>query len=158
MNFISIVVDFFLVVLTIEVSDGQSVRPLAVAVASGAITQVGRENFVGTVAITKVMGCGVSVKVGAQVILFPKIITFATVTQTPDCITGICMSSMKLVSPSFFKIVITEVSDGKSMGFVEVAADFCPVAVVTNMSDRQSVASLAIAVDSFHDVTVGMGD
>ena len=81
--------DFFLVAFTIEVSDRQSVRPLAVAVASGAITQVGRENFVGTVAITKVMGCGVSVKVGAQVILFPKIIIFATVTQTPDCIIGI---------------------------------------------------------------------
>ena len=125
MKFVSVVVDFFLVALTIEVSDGQSVRSLAVAVASGAITQVGRENFVGTVAIAKVMGCGVSVKVGAQVILFPKIITFATVTQTPDCITGICLSSMKLVSPSFFKTVITKVSNGKSIGFFEFAADFC---------------------------------
>ena len=149
-KFVGVAVDFFLVALTMKVSDGQSVRSLAVAVVSGAITQVGRENFVGTVAIAKVMGCGVSVKVGSQVILFPKIITFATVTQTPDCITGIFLSSNKSVVP--------EVADGKSMKIVEVLADFCPIAVVIEVSDRQSVKSLTVAVDSFHVVTVGMSD
>ena len=75
MKFVDVAVDFFLVAITTEVSDRQSVRSLAVAVAYGAITQVGRENFVGIVAITKVMGCGMSVKVGAPVILFPKSVT-----------------------------------------------------------------------------------
>ena len=65
---------------------------------------------------------------------------------------------MKSATFSLFNIVITEVSDGKPMKFVGVAADFCPVAVVTKMSDRQSVKSLAVLVDSFHVVTVGMGD
>ena len=110
------------------------------------------------VAITKVMGCRMSVRVEAPVTLFPKSVKGATVTQTPDCIAGICLFSMKSVTPSFFKIVITKVSDGKSMKFVEVAADFCPVAIITKVSDRQSVKSLAVAVDSFHVVTIKMGD
>ena len=117
MKFVNVAVDFFLVALTIEVSDGQSVRSLAVAVAYGAITQVGRENFVGIVAITKVMGCGMSVKVGAPVILFPDSVTGATVTQTPDCITGIFLSSKKSVIP--------EASGGKSMKIVEGLLPCC---------------------------------
>ena len=67
-KFVSVVVGFFLVALTIKVSDGQSVKPLAVAVAFGAITQVGKKNFVGTAAIAKIMDCWLSMKVGAQMI------------------------------------------------------------------------------------------
>ena len=122
-------------------------RPLAVAVASGVITQVGSENFVGTATIAKVIGCWFSVNVGAQMIIFPKIIIFI---QTLN--TAISLSSTSS-APSFFNIVIPEVGDGKSMEYVKVAADFCPVAVVTEISDRQSVKSHAI-VDTFHFVTV----
>ena len=78
MKFVDVAVDFFLVVITTKVSDRQSVRSLAVAVAYGAISQVGRENFVEIVAITKVMGSGMLVRVGAPVTLFPKNVKGAT--------------------------------------------------------------------------------
>ena len=64
---------------------------------------------------------------------------------------------MKSATFSLFNIVITEVGDGKSMKFVKVAVDFCPVVVVTE-SDRQPMKFLAVAVDSFLVVTVRMGD
>ena len=85
MKFVSVVVDFFLVALTIEVSDGQSVRSLAVAVAYDVITQDGRENFVGILAS----------------------VTGITVTQILDFITGVFLSSMIFFVQSFSKIVIT---------------------------------------------------
>ena len=65
---------------------------------------------------------------------------------------------MRSVTSSFFNIVTTKVSDGKSIKIIELAADFYFVAVLSKVIDRKSVKSLAVAVDSFHVFTIGMGD
>ena len=67
MKFVDVAVDFFLVAITTEVSDRQSVRSLAVAVVYGAVTQVGRENFVEIV-----MGSIMLVRMGVPLTLFTK--------------------------------------------------------------------------------------
>ena len=83
-------------------------RPLAAAAASGVINHAGRENFVEIAALTKVIGCGMSMNVIG-----------ATVTHTPDYHAGIFFSSTPPFL-GFLMTVVTQVGDRELVGFVDM--------------------------------------